>query len=178
MLRSPADLHHLRRLVPQNNLARPPAGLYPDQVDRSQGIEFPQPLEEGRVTDLRLTLPPGIDRAGDQRFGLLLRQLSDPPEQQPLVCGESPNTVGKVDVLRLLICDRDVLLDDFGAGGALGVQHRPLHQVQPHPHIARLHRLLNDAVQYRCREYTRIEPDPDPLLKDAPDLLSIVGREV
>ena len=133
---------------------------------------------EDRVADLRRLLDPAVDRAGDQRPALLLRQLRDPPEQQPLVRRERPDGAGEVDVLCLLVGLRDILLDDFGAGGALCVQHRPLHQVQPHPHVAGFHRLLDDAIQYRCREHTRIELDPDPVLEDAPDLPSIVGREV
>lgn len=85
--RSPARLHHLLRRIAQHNLARPAAGLHPDQVDQPQGVELLQPLEEGRVTALRPVLRPGVDRAGNERPGLSLRQLRDPPERQPLVCG-------------------------------------------------------------------------------------------
>jgi len=55
--RLPEHLHHLLRRIAQHDLARPPAGMHPDQVDQPQGVELLQSLEEGRVTALWRILP-------------------------------------------------------------------------------------------------------------------------
>gem|GEM_PF-1897386 len=47
--------------------------------------------------------------------------------------------------------------------------NRRIRLVPTHPH---------NLIQCRCREYTGIETEPDPIPEDAPDLIGIVGMEV
>lgn len=125
------------------------------QVDQPQLVELLEPLEERRVADFHIVLHRRVDLAGYQSF-VPPAHLRDVPEQPAFCRVQRPHRAGKMHVARVLVGGADILAADRFPVGRLRAHDRPLHHVDTHPHVARLHGLLHDEVEHLCREDARV----------------------